>query len=192
MITIIDGIGNNIGSIENALQKLGCGFQVTNCADEIKNAKKVILPGVGNFTQSMNSLMDSGIISTIKNLKVPVLGICVGMQILFSRSEESELNGLSIIDGVVKKLNSDILPHTGWSTLALKGTSPLLKSITQDDYCYFVHSYAAKITVNTTATCNYGRDFTASVEKDNFFGVQFHPEKSATVGSKILQNFLEI
>lgn len=195
MITIIDGIGNNLSSLTIALKRLGANVQLTRDAQCIRAAEKVILPGVGHFDRAMCSLENAQLIDVIRQLQVPVLGICVGMQILFAHSDEGTQPGLGIIPGLVTRLSNQqdvVLPHMGWNQLSTTNPCQLLDGIQSDAYFYFVHSYAAKITPYTAATCDYSRRFTAVVAKDNFMGVQYHPEKSARVGERLLTNFLEM
>jgi imidazole glycerol-phosphate synthase subunit HisH len=194
-LALINSGGYNIASVSYALQRLNCEFVLTDNSDVISNADKVIFPGVGTASNAMNLLKEKGLIDCIKNLSQPVLGICLGMQLLYDESEESDTNCLSVISDQVKKFiatKENPVPHMGWNNIAFKRNNPLLKEIPKLSYFYFVHSYYAPVNKYTVASCDYGESFTAIVNKNNFWGCQFHPEKSGTVGAKLLQNFLEL
>jgi glutamine amidotransferase len=181
MLAIIDGCGSNISSIQFALQRLGVNSQLTRDRAAIQAADQVILPGVGHAQPAMQALQDYQLVDTIRSLNQPVLGICLGMQLLYERSAEGNVDCLGIIPGCVEKLPSEaILPHMGWNQINNQSS----------DYAYFVHSYAAPVNDYTLATCRYSDTFTAIVAKDNFIGMQFHPEKSAEFGEKLLRDFL--
>lgn len=195
MITIIES-GNNIASVVFALERLGAVTKVSNDPDVILNSTHVILPGVGTAAAAMNRLRKANLINVIKNLTQPVLGICVGMQLLFDFSEEGNTECLGLIPGRVSLLKNDIslsVPHMGWNTIQLIKENRLFNNINNHSYVYFVHSYAAQqiASQGLTETC-YGGQFLSSVKVDNFYGVQFHPEKSGECGKKILNNFLEL
>ncbi len=195
MIVVLEGCGSNLASIQYALKRLDKAFVLTRDQALIEKADYVIIPGVSTAKRALESLNDAGLAPTIKNLRCPVLGICSGMQILYDWCEEGGLHGLGILSGQVKKLNvsNQPLPHMGWNNLCdLNPQSKILKGIKSSDYVYFVHSFAAGIDKNTVAVCDYAEKFTAVVEKDNFYGTQFHPEKSGKIGIKILNNFLSI
>lgn len=189
MIVVINSVGNNLASIKFALQRIGVEAVFTDDVLKINSASSVILPGVGTANAAMENLIRSGLINTIKNLSVPVLGICVGMQLLFSSSDENNTPCLGIIPGKVKKILAPIVPHMGWNKVKCSSKNALL---TEDGYGYFVHSYMADVSEYTIAECEYEQSFSAAVQKDNFFGVQFHPEKSADFGELLLKNFLEV
>jgi glutamine amidotransferase len=202
MIAIIDyGVGN-LFSLSCSLKKIGAESVITNDVNVIKNAQSLILPGVGAFGDAAQKLESGGMSSLIKDLTLngkPLLGICLGMQMLFDKSYEyGEHNGLGLIKGEVCPLEKDVsglkIPHMGWNSLDFKKkNSKILKYINDGDYVYFVHSYYAKCGEEyLSATSHYGIDVTASVEKENVYGTQFHPEKSGEVGLKILQAFAEI
>ena len=194
-IVLIKYNAGNIQSVLYALERLGVEAEVTSDAEKIKAADKVIFPGVGEASSAMKSLQEAGLDTVIKNLRQPVLGICVGMQLLCAHSEENNVACLNIVPVPVKKFKSGDqhlkIPQTGWSTIYnLK--SPLFQNIPEDSFIYNVHSYYAADSSYTIAQCEYGVTYAAAVQKDNFYGVQFHTEKSAAVGDQILKNFLAI
>jgi len=192
MIAIIKYNAGNIRSVQNALIRLGYESIVTDNPIEIINAEKVIFPGVGEASTTMKYLREHGLDNIIKSLKQPVLGICLGLQLMCRYSEENDTECLGIFDADVKKFPSiDIVPHMGWNNLINLQTA-LFKNISTNDDVYFVHSYFAEICKDTIAICNYINPFSAALQKDNFYATQFHPEKSASVGEKILTNFLEL
>lgn len=192
MIAIIDYDAGNVKSVQNALKKLGFEAVITSDIETIKNAEKVIFPGVGEASSAMKKLQERGLDVIIPNLKQPVLGICLGMQLMCNSSEEGNTKALGIFDCEVKLFpNSDIVPHMGWNNVSeIKGE--LLENISETDNFYFVHSYYAEICGNTSSVCDYIKNFSATLEKDNFFAAQFHPEKSGDAGFKLLENFLEV
>jgi glutamine amidotransferase len=197
MIVVIDSGVANLASVMAALRRLNAETEITSDAGKICAASHVILPGVGSAAAAMAQLQEKKLVDTICTLTQPVLGICLGMQLLFERSEENGgVNGLGILPGTVKLLPSspnEPVPHMGWNTLKLNNSDhPLLHSVTDNSFVYFVHSYAVPCNPNTLALCNYGEDFTAVAGYRNFFGCQFHPESSSMVGSQILKNFLEM
>jgi len=199
-LVLIKYNAGNIQSVLNALERLGVQAVVSNNADEIKSADKVIFPGVGHAKTAMQSLQESGLDSVIKELKQPVLGICVGMQLLCAHSEEEDTTALGIVPIKVKKfLFNDVeangerlkIPQVGWNNIyGLK--TPLFDNIQEDSFIYNVHSYYAEDSKYTIANCRYGIEYAAAIKKDNFYGVQFHTEKSADAGDKILKNFLDL
>lgn len=195
MIAIIKGCGNNIASIRYALQRLGQEAIITAQPDIIKNSSHVLLPGVGHAGFAMDQLNRNCLTEVIKNLTQPVLGICLGMQLLFNTSEEGNTAGLGIIPGIIKAFEKSpnlTIPHMGWNILQWKTNSDLQKNLNEGDFFYFVHSFKAPITTYTIATCEYGENFSAIVKKDNFYGMQFHPERSGNIGEKILKNFFNL
>ncbi|KEY19940.1 imidazole glycerol phosphate synthase subunit HisH [Kaistella antarctica] len=192
MIAIIDYVAGNVKSVENAVRKLGYEILITSNPKEIKNAEKVIFPGVGEASTAMNYLKSLKLEELIPTLKQPFLGICLGQQLLCDFSEEGNTKCLGIFDLKVKQFPAtDIVPHMGWNNLQ-KMKSPLFNGISDDDNFYFVHSYYCEIGENTTSECDYILPFSATLQKDNFYGTQFHTEKSGDVGSKILENFLKL
>lgn len=201
MIAIIDYDAGNIKSVEKALQALGEVVIVTRDKDTILNAEKVILPGVGSFGDAMEKLRKYGLYEVIHQVvekKTPFLGICLGLQLLFERSDESKgVEGLSILKGEILRIPDKVdlkIPHIGWNSLKFPNSGRLFKGIEEDAYVYFVHSYYLKAEEEdiVTATTDYSTLIHASVEKDNVFACQFHPEKSSKVGMQILKNFVEI
>jgi glutamine amidotransferase len=196
MIAIINGCGTNFASVQAALERLEKKSILTTDKKIITSASHVILPGVGTANHAMSTLQELDLIEVICALKQPVLGICVGMQILYEYSCEGNVNCLGIFPGKVEPLaqNADdnlVLPHMGWNKVFLsQSQSPLIEGIESESYLYFVHSYAARVNENTLAYTHYGSNFSAIVQKNNFYGVQFHPERSGKTGEKILQNFV--
>jgi glutamine amidotransferase len=193
-IAIIDSGGANITSLRVALGRLGAESVVTSDPAIIRRAARVLLPGVGSAHDAMSRLRMSGLDQVIVTLKQPLLGICLGMQILFDRSEEGPANGLAVIPGIVGKLQSEPgrpVPHMGWNQLAIVKPDPLLDGVSGLDYVYFVHSFAVPLSAHTVATTDYTAAFTAVARHDNFCGTQFHPERSGVVGARILANFLK-
>ena len=192
MIAIIKYNAGNIASVENALLRLGCQCKVTDDESEIRSSDRVIFPGVGEASSAMNYLKDKGLDYIIKSLKQPVLGICLGLQLMCNYSEEGNTQGLGIFDTSVKKFpQKGIVPHMGWNNLQnTKGE--LFHNFVSTDSVYFVHSYYAEICPNTIAECNYMFPFSAAMWNNNFYATQFHPEKSASAGEAILKAFIQI
>jgi glutamine amidotransferase len=191
---IIDSGGANITSLRAALARLGAESVVTTDHDKIRRAPRVLLPGVGSAHDAMSRLRIAGLDQLIPQLTQPLLGICLGMQILFERSEEGPANCLGVIPGSIGKLQSvpgRPVPHMGWNRITQVRPDPLLDGITSFDHVYFVHSFAAPTSAATVAITDYGTALTAVARRDNFCGTQFHPERSAVVGSRILANFLK-
>jgi imidazole glycerol-phosphate synthase subunit HisH len=194
-LAIIKYNAGNIQSVINVLERLGVEAEVTEDIETIKTANKVIFPGVGEASSAMRSLQEAGLDKVIPELKQPVLGICVGMQLLCDYSEENNTPCLGIVPVPVKRFAAQELqlkvPQMGWNTIYnLK--SELFKGIKEESYIYNVHSYYAADSDYTIAKCHYGIEYAAAIQKDNFYGVQFHTEKSAETGDKIIQNFLDI
>lgn len=191
-IVIIDYGAGNIQSIKFAIQRLGFEAVLSHNVDEIKTADKVIFPGVGEASSAMKKLRATGLDKLIPNLKQPVLGICLGMQLMCHSSEEGNTEGLGIFDlDVVKFSNAVKVPQIGWNQISeLK--SDLFKGIPEQSFIYLVHSFYAPLGKETIASSDYGLKYSAALQKNNFYGVQFHPEKSSEVGSHILKNFLTV
>jgi imidazole glycerol-phosphate synthase subunit HisH len=193
-IAIIDSGGANIASLRAALSRLGADSVVTSDPGVIQRATRVLLPGVGSAHNAMARLRSTGLDKLIPTLKQPLLGICLGMQILFDTSEEGPANGLAVIPGSVQRLQFAPglpVPHMGWNQLNQTRPDPLLDGVSSLDYVYFVHGYAVPAGSWTVATTDYGSNFTAVARRDNFCGTQFHPERSGVVGARILANFLK-
>lgn len=191
-LAIIDYGAGNLQSVLFALERLGFAGIVSNDWNTIKSADKVIFPGVGEASSAMKMLQDSGLDVLIPSLKQPVLGICLGMQLMCKHSEEGNTNGLGIFDVNVVKFSNEVkVPQMGWNTIYnLK--SPLFNGIKENEFMYLVHSYYASLSENTIATTNYEQEYSTALQRDNFFGVQFHPEKSGIFGEQILKNFLNL
>lgn len=190
---IIDSGGANITSLQAALTRLGAESVVTTDPEKIRRAPRVLLPGVGSAHDAMARLRLAGLDQLIPQLKQPLLGICLGMQILFERSEEGPANCLGVIPGSIGKLQSEPgrpVPHMGWNRMTQVRPDALLDGISTLDHVYFVHSFAAPTSSATVAITDYGKAITAVARRDNFCGTQFHPERSGVVGSRILANFL--
>ncbi len=194
MIAIIDYATGNLKSVENLFQRLGAEYIVTADPSVIRSASHVLLPGVGAAGAAMQNLIERGLPEVIRSLTVPTMGICLGMQLLCKHSDEDDTECLSIFDTTVRKMTpspSIKIPHVGWNQLEDVKTA-LYTGVNDSSYVYFVHSYAADISVDTIATTNHHAAFSASLNKDNFYGCQFHPEKSGELGQLIIANFLNL
>lgn len=192
MIAIIKYNAGNTKSVENAVRRLGYDCTITDDPSLIKSAKKVILPGVGEASTAMAYLKQNGLDQVIVALQQPVLGICLGLQLMCKSSEEGNTKCLGIFDAIVKKFPPhDIVPHMGWNNL-VETKGPLLNGITNTNDVYFVHGYYAEVCEDTVATCNYILPFSAAMQKNNFYATQFHIEKSAEIGELMLNNFLSL
>lgn len=191
-IALIDYGAGNVQSVLFALKRLGYNALLTHDPATIEKADKVIFPGVGEAGSAMQKLRQTGLDTILPKLSQPVLGICLGMQLLCSHSEEGDTDGLGIFASTVKRFDNRLkVPQMGWNQLInLKG--PLFRGIPEKAYMYLVHSYYVPLNENTTAEADYGLRFSVALQKDNFFGVQFHPEKSAEAGSLLLNNFIEL
>ncbi len=190
-VAIIKYNGGNTMSVLFALERLGINATVTNDPEIISKADKIIFPGVGEAGTAMKFLKENAIEQIIKQLTQPVLGICLGMQLMCNHSEESDTTCLGIFNVPVIRFKTEKVPHMGWNLVSNKEDSALLKNISTD-YFYFVHSYYVPVCNNTFGTTLYENSFSSILQKDNFYGVQFHPEKSSDAGSKLLQNFLTL
>jgi len=192
MIAIVKYNAGNIRSVKNALDRLGVASIITDDPDELQNAEKVIFPGVGEAKTAMDYLKARGLDQIILSLKQPFLGICLGMQLMCSHSEEKDTPCLGIFDEQVKKFPpKGLVPHMGWNDFT-KTKGPLFEGIDDASNMYFVHSYYVELGPHTAGKSDYLIPFTSALQMDNYYGVQFHPEKSADVGARLLQNFLNI
>ncbi len=191
-VAIIDYNAGNIKSVEFALNRLGIQPMVTNDSNELHSADKIIFPGVGEASSAMSFLKQLKLDELIKNLKQPVLGICLGMQLMCSHSEEGSTECLGIFPQKVKLFKSTEfkVPQIGWNEI-INLNSPLFSGLTNESYVYYVHGYYAELGSNTIAETNYILNYSAALNKSNFYGVQFHPEKSGSTGEVILKNFIE-
>ena len=191
-VIIIDYGAGNIQSIQFALLRLGVTAVLSNNPELIQSADKLIFPGVGEASQAMKMLQNSKLDALIPSLKQEVLGICLGMQLLCKHSEEGDTKGLGVFDVNVKRFTNAVkVPHIGWNTI-YNHSSDLLKKIPENSYMYSVHSYYAGLNEQTIASSNYEHEFSSALQSNNFYGVQFHPEKSSKDGSQLLQNFLNL
>ena len=194
MIAIVDYKMGNLRSVENALRRLGAEFTVTADADVIRRADRVLLPGVGNAAEAMENLREADLVDVIRSLRQPVLGICVGMQVMCRHSEEGDVDCLGIFDARVKRFEPapDVkVPHMGWNRIN-NLDSKLFKGLERGSYVYFVHSFYPELCPDTIATSKHGVMFSAALKYENFYGTQFHPEKSGDVGECIIANFLRL
>ena len=194
-VVLVDAGGTNIGSVRYALQRLGVDAALTADAAAIRAADRVILPGVGAAAPGMARLRELGLVELMRSLTQPVLGVCLGMQLLCAHSEESDTSCLGVIPALVRRFveaPGRRVPHMGWNQLRRQRSHPLLNDLNDGDYAYFVHSYAVPVGEWSLASCDYGEAFSAVITSGNFHGMQFHPERSATVGAKLLKNFLEL
>ena len=194
-VAVVKYNAGNIRSVDYALKRLGVEAVITADKEELQSADKVIFPGVGEAETTMNHLKATGLDELIKNLRQPVFGICLGMQLMCRHSEEGEVDCLNIFDVDVKRFvpqkHEDKVPHMGWNTITdLKGS--LFSPALENQFVYFVHSYYVPLNADTAATTEYILPFSASLHKDNFYATQFHPEKSGSVGEQILKNFLNL
>ena len=195
MIAIVNYGGANIASVMFALERLGIKGILTIDSDLIANADHVILPGVGAAKSAMMQLHEHCLVDCLKALTQPVLGICLGMQLLFKQSQEGNIDMLNIIDSTVNKFDKktcEVIPHMGWNTVSFNKPHPLTQNITNKSYFYFVHSYRAETGNYTFGKTDYGTPFSAVVVQDNFMGCQFHPERSGNAGAQLLKNFTEM
>lgn len=192
MIAIIKYNGGNVSSVQNALNRLNISSVITDDPELILKADKVIFPGVGEASSTMRLLKERGLDILIPTLKQPVLGICLGMQLMCKENEEGNTEGMGIFDIKVKRFPPlELVPHMGWNTVSGKD-SLLFSGVGQENDVYFVHSYYCELSEFTTSVCDYIFPFSASLQKDNFYATQFHPEKSGSVGSQILNNFINL
>ena len=194
MLAIVDSGGANIASVRFALDRLGIQSELTADAAIIRSADRVILPGVGAANEGMRKLHERGLVDCVRSLTQPVLGVCLGMQLLFESSAEGPTETLGLIPGQVDLLPcapSIQVPHMGWNTILSGKNAPLLEGIDEEARFYFVHSYAGPVNAFTVASCDHGTPFAAVVQRGNLCGVQFHPERSGVAGARLLKNFVE-
>ncbi len=197
MTTIVDYGAGNLRSVQNTLDELGASYIVTNKPEAVRSASKLILPGVGHFGQMMHAIDKLALRESLTeriSAGVPFLGICIGLQCLFEASEEApDARGLGIFPGTIKRFVGNArIPHMGWNSLVKMKPTRLLRGLEDDTFTYFAHSYYAPVMQATAATCTYMHPYTAILERDNVHAVQFHPEKSGSVGLRVIRNFLEI
>jgi imidazole glycerol-phosphate synthase subunit HisH len=192
-VVLVDSGGSNIGSVQYALQRLGVDAPLSADPEAIRAAERVILPGVGAAGPAMQRLQSLGLVDLLRGLTQPLLGVCVGMQILFERSEEGDVACLGLLPGTVRRLAPAPgvrVPHMGWNRLDTLRASPLLEGIAAGAWVYYVHSFAAPVTEDCVATSTHGDAFAAVVQRGNVGGAQFHPERSAEAGARLLENFI--
>lgn len=193
IVGLIDAGGANLGSVRYALERIGVEVRLVRAAEELEAVERVILPGVGAAAEGMGRLQRQGLIEPLRRLDKPLLGICLGMQLLYEHSEEGHVDALGLLPGVVRRLHPAVgirVPHMGWNKLLALRESPLLDGIAAGSSAYFVHSYAAPLSSHTVAAAHHGGLFTAMVHKGLYCGAQFHPERSAGPGEQLLRNFL--
>lgn len=194
-LVIIDTGCANISSVRYAIERLGVNAEISRDLATINSAERLLLPGVGSASEAMKNLAERDLITTIQNLKQPVLGICLGMQLLSRHSAEGDVDCLGLIPADVQQLQvapNGRLPHMGWNQITPVADCPLFNGIAAGSYFYFVHSFALPVGHWTRASCDYDQQFSAAVQAGNFYGVQFHPERSAAAGARLLQNFMEL
>jgi glutamine amidotransferase len=194
-VLIVDSGGANLASLQFALERLGARTRVSNNAADVASARRVILPGVGSACHAMQRLQECNLTGVLPALRCPVLGICLGMQLLFDASDEGPVQCLGVLPGKVRRLPvapGRPVPHMGWNQLLGLHDDPLLEGIAAGDYVYFVHSFAVSVCAATLATTDYGAPLTAVARHENFWCTQFHPERSAATGARILGNFLQV
>ncbi len=195
MIAIIDYNAGNTCSVINALERLGIAYELTADHDKIRASDKIILPGVGHAKAAMDNLESRGLVPVLRRATQPFLGICVGMQLMAKLSTEGPTDALDIVDATVQRFdfqdNTIKVPHMGWNKILINKEHYIFEGIADESYAYFVHSYYMPMHDTTISSTRYGIEYSAAIQKDNFVGVQFHPEKSGTVGEQILRNFVE-
>ena len=192
-VVLVDSGGANIGSVRYALQRLGVDAELSGDGDTIRRADRIILPGVGAAASAMRRLHELDLVATLRALDRPLLGICLGMQLLYTGSEEGDVDCIGLLPGRVRRMHPSPgirIPHMGWNSLSKRGTSSLLEGIPDGARTYFVHGYAADIDDATVASCEHGDGFAAVVQSGDIAGAQFHPERSGPVGLRLLANFL--
>ncbi len=194
-VVIVDSGGANLASLRYALERLGARAEVSADGSTIASAERVVLPGVGAAAHAMSRLRATGLVNVLRTLTQPVLGVCLGMQLLFERSAEGGTECLKLLPGAAEALNpapEHPVPHMGWNELKPLKSDPLLQGIALGEHAYFVHSFAVPLTEHTLASADYGRAVAAVVRRGNFWGTQFHPERSSATGARVLRNFLSL
>jgi len=194
-VVIIDSGGANLASLRFALDRLGARSSVSADPAVVAAAPRILLPGVGAAADAMTRLRAARLVECLRGLRQPMLGICLGMQLLFAHSEEGDTESLGLLEGTIRRIPGSAdrpVPHMGWNTCELRHPDPLLTGIGERDYFYFVHSYAAAVMPFTSAAVEYGAALSAVVHRGNIHGVQFHPERSGAPGARVLQNFLQL
>ncbi|WP_406733928.1 imidazole glycerol phosphate synthase subunit HisH [Vibrio scophthalmi] len=199
-VVIIDTGCANVSSVKFAIERLGFAVEISKDPQVVLSADKLFLPGVGTASEAMKNLQERDLISLVKQVEKPLLGICLGMQLLGKSSQEKgqkadqQVECLGLCEGEVKRMETGHLPlpHMGWNTVKSLPEHPLFKGIEEGEYFYFVHSFAMPVGEYTIAECDYGNPFTAAVQSGNYYGVQFHPERSSKAGSKLIENFLNL
>lgn len=192
-VVLVESGGANIGSVRYAFERLGVDARLSSDPETIAKADRVILPGVGAAGAGMARLQELGLVDVVRGLRQPLLGVCLGMQLLFESSEENDTQCLGLLPGRVRRMSAGEgirIPHMGWNSLTRRREDPLLRGIGDGAQAYFVHSFAAPVTQDTLATVTYGDEYAAVVRRGHCWGAQFHPERSAAVGARLLENFL--
>jgi imidazole glycerol phosphate synthase glutamine amidotransferase subunit len=197
MISIVDYGAGNLRSVENTLAAIGSPYEIVTGVEQLSTATKVILPGVGHYGQIMRSLSATGLrdaLLTLVGRGAPFLGICIGLQSLFEGSEEDPaVEGLGLFKGVIRRFDDQLrVPHMGWNQITTRKECKLLRGISPNPYVYFAHSYYVPVVEATGAECTYGLPYTVLLEEENIYGVQFHPEKSGSIGMQVIKNFVEL
>lgn len=194
MLAVVDSGGANLYSIFMALERLGVPYSLVKTAKALSQAERILLPGVGSAKQVLQRLKELDLIVPLLETSKPILGICIGLQLQYSFLEEGDCDGLGIFAGSVRHLPEEVnypVPHMGWNQVQLLQSDPLLAGV-EDEYFFFTHSFAAPVGSGTVASTNYGVEFSSVIRKENWWGVQFHPEKSAAAGHRVLKNFMEV
>lgn len=195
-VAVIDNGGANLASLEFALARIGVSVERVSGPDELQKAERAILPGVGAAKDAMQRLERNGLVEALRDFQRPLLGVCLGLQLLFETSSEGDARCLGLLKGKVEELNNSVsannlpVPHMGWNQLTDVASHPVLDGIRSDDWFYFVHSYCAPLTAETLAACEYGGKFAAVAGKHNIIAAQFHPERSSSAGARLLENFM--